>query len=104
MKTLYKKEKMTIRDTCIYYEVVMFNFKKFRIYIELSNSKCLGFNGHCCLAVMNDNGVWENIVDNKEIGESFNSDLYYSQDTIAKDAEFSRIANIFKDYIKKVYE
>lgn len=103
MKTLYKKEKLELRGTCIYYEVLMFNFKKFRIYMELSNGKCVGFNGHCCLSIMDDNGIWKDIVDNKEICEEYKEDLYYSQDTIEKDAQFKRLAKAFKDYIEKVY-
>lgn len=106
MKTLLLKIKIgkNYNYSSTYYEVLEYNGKKFKIYIEFSNGDCLGFNRKCCLAIMTDNGNWENVVDNKELGFSHNNDEgTYSNDERLKKILFTEQAIEFKNYIQAIY-
>lgn len=106
MKTILLKEHYPARtqENLTHYEVVEHNGKKFLIYVEGSNGDCLGFNRKCCLSIMIENGTWERIVDNEELGFLHrNQDLYYGNDNIYKNSIVKEIVKHFKDYIKAVY-
>ena len=105
MESIYKEVKIPAKSSekCTYYEVVEHSNKKFKIYIEYSNGDICGFNRKCCLSVMNTNGSWDCIVDNKELGFSSHNDLYYAHNAESKTIAMNDIALKFRDYIKKVY-
>ena len=105
MESIYKKVKVEAKSTtiCTYYEVVEHNGKKFLIYIEFSNGDIIGFNKKCCLSVMNPNGSWDYIVDNKQLGFVSNNDLYYAHNAQDKTIAMNDIALKFRDYIKAIY-
>lgn len=106
MKTILLKEVIPSESgkNVTHYEVVEHKGKKFLIYIEGSNGDYLGFNKKCCLKVMNDNGSWDNIVDNHSLGFSANNDgMYYSRDVDKKKTIVDTNVKEFKDYIEAIY-
>lgn len=106
MKTLLLKIKIgkNYNYSSTYYEVLEYNGKKFKIYIEFSNGDCLGFNSKCCLSVMNNSGSWDKIVDNRQLGFTHNNDSgTYSSDSVLKHTLLHKEADYFKEYIEKVY-
>ena len=106
MKTILVNENIPI-DSCkklTHYEIVEHKGKKFLIYVEGSNGDYLGFNKKCCLKVMNDNGSWDNVVDNRMLGFSANNDkMYYSYSAAKKKIIVDENVKRFKEYIKAVY-
>jgi len=106
METLLKKVSIgkDYNYKTTYYEVVKYNNKKFLIYVEFSNGNCIGFNHKCCLSVMNENGSWDNVVDNNQLGFGSENDLgTYCKDNKVKDNLLKRKADEFKKYIKAIY-
>ena len=92
------------RTNLTHYEVVEHNGKKFLIYVEGSNGDYLGFNKKCCIKVMNESGVWENVVDNRQLGFSPNNDkMYYSNNVELKKSILENNVKQLKDYIIAVY-
>ena len=106
MKTILLKEKYPAKalEVLTHYEVVEHNGKKFRIYIEGNNGYILGFNSRCALSIMAENGTWEHVVDNQELGFEFkHEDLYYGDDNIKKNYLVKEYVKQFKNYIEAVY-
>lgn len=107
METIYLKERIPAengRYKTTHYEIVVHNGKKFLIYVEGSNGDCLGFNNKCCLSVMNENGSWDKVADNHQLGFSPNNDnMYYGTKVEVKKKYVDMNVNEFKDYISKVY-
>ena len=106
MKTLLKKFNIA-QEACresLYYEVIGHNGKKFNIKIKSMNGNYCGFNNACCLRVMNENGSWDNVVDNHEIGYEFDNDaVYYGNNNAKKESIMLNCAEEFKNYILAVY-
>lgn len=106
MKTLILKENIpsTSCENVSHYEVIEHNGKKFLIYIHAENGYPLGFNSNCCIRVMTSDGNWANVVDNRQIGYSYNQDgIYYSHDALTKRRIIDECVKEFKNYIKAVY-
>lgn len=107
MKTIYIKEVIPTssgRENLIHYEVIEHNGKKFLIYIEGSNCDYLGFNRKCCVKIMDDNGNWNNLVDNRHLGFSANNDgMYYGSNIDTKKSIVTYNVNEFKHYIETIY-
>lgn len=106
MKSILLKEVIP-SESCkkvTHYEIVEHNGKKFLIYVEGSNGDCLGFNHKCCLKVMNNNGSWDNVVDNHSLGFSANNDgMYYGHSAAKKKIIVDDNVKYFKEYILIVY-
>ena len=106
MKTILLNEVIP-SESCknvTHYEIVEHKGKKFLIYVEGSNGNYLGFNQKCCLKVMNDNGSWDNVVDNHNLGFSANNDgMYYSHSIAKKKIIVDNNVKHFKEYISILY-
>ena len=104
MKTLFLKKDVTPTSRRqSYYEVFEHNGHKFAINMVMDGSSCLGFNSDCCIAIMNAEGYFKNLVDNQNLAFKFNKDVVYSSNISVKEAEFSKAAKQFKDYVKAIY-
>lgn len=83
-----------------YMQVFRYNGKKFRIRIEHTNGKPLGFNYKCCVGIMLPDGTFSNLVDNQDLNISWENQ-YYIQHIEKRNNE--KAENAFKEYIEKVY-
>lgn len=102
MKTIFRNDKVG-KGSSNLIEVLEHNGRKFKIYVEISNGSCLGFNDKCCLKVMNDGGEFVDVVDNRQLGFYYKNDLYVTTfyDLIRR--EMAGAARRFYDFIEKVY-
>lgn len=106
MKTLLLKESIPAKscEQVTHYEVVEHNGKKFKIFILAENGYPLGFNANCCLKVMTADGNWANVVDNRQLGYSYNQDgAYYCSYPETKKRIVDAAVKEFKNYIKAIY-
>ena len=100
MTKLY--EHTSHEDKCsTHCEFIKYNNRTFKIYVEISNGDCIGFNRKCCLSCMTPNGDFVEVVDNREIGIPYSNryecSSYWREDII------NQSINGFKDFIKKIY-
>ena len=87
-----------------YMRVVRYGKRTFRILCEHVNGSIIGFNSHCCLSIMDSDGVWRNVADNIQIGFSFVSEYILDEDDIQVQIQNRNAYNKFVEYIKKVYD
>ena len=96
MKTLFEfkgESKLT--------RFVEYNGRKFRIYCEISNGDCVGYNRKCCLSIMSSDGDFKDVTDNRSIGIEMKNDYH------ARVGEKMRImeaaAKGFEQFIMTIY-
>ena len=83
--------------------VIEYGNRVFKIKCEHNSGDPIGFNHYCCLSIMNRDGYWSNVVDNKEIGFVFNRRPNLDENHSSIDMENMMAYKEFVEYIKKVY-
>ena len=83
--------------------VIKYGNHVFKIKCEHTSGDSLGFNYHCYLSIMNRDGYWNNVVDNRDIGFVFNKRPNLEENNQSIDMENKRAYKEFVEYIKKVY-
>ena len=83
--------------------VIRFGTRIFKIKCDHTSGDSLGFNYHCYLSIMNKDGSWDNIVDNRDIGFVFNKRPNLDENHPSVDMENMSAYKEFVEYIKKVY-
>ena len=86
-----------------YMRVVRYGKRIFRILCEHVNGSTIGFNSHCCLSIMDSDGAWKNVADNRQIGFSFVQEYLRNEDDVKVQIQNRNAYNTFVEYIKKVY-
>ena len=74
---------------------------KFKINIKIENGDCCGFNSNCCLSVMNSNGSFDAVTDNRQIGVPYSNNYYGSVEQ--KEEIIRKAVEGFKNFIEAVY-
>lgn len=80
--------------------IVEYNGKKFRMYLEGTNSMpcaSVGHDWYHSLSILTDNGKFSQITDAEEVGSS----VSHYRCTVEKD--FPKLCEDFENYIKAVY-
>lgn len=87
----------------MFMRVIRFGTRIFKIECQHVNGSISGFNSHCCASIMDSQGVWRHIVDNRTIGFKFNQEYTLDENDPRIKAQNREAYNEFVDYIKKVY-
>lgn len=84
-----------------YTEIFTFNGKTFRMHFEHTNGTPSGFNSKCCLDIMTQDGTFQHIIDNIEMGAPWSNK--YTSDFTACDRENYMVILAFREYVEAVY-
>ena len=88
-------------------KIFQYGKRKFKIYMEHTSGKPLGFNFKCAVSIMKADGTWEHIADNKSLDISWRNYFELSSESISNRrviaAENSRVEEQFIHFIKSVY-
>jgi hypothetical protein len=87
----------------MFMRVIRFGTRIFKIECQHVNGTIGGFNAHCCASVMDSQGVWRHIVDNRTIGFPFPQQYVLDESDPMIKVQNREAYNQFIDYIKKVY-
>lgn len=87
----------------MFMRVIRFGTKIFKIECQHVNGTINGFNKHCCLSIMDEQGIWRNVIDNRSIGFYFEQYYFLDDNDSRIEAQNRNACNEFVEYIKKVY-
>lgn len=88
--------------TTSFYEVFSFNNKKFRIKIDINEGDPLGYpNPKCHLSIMDSNGVFAVICDDRDIGARYKNN--YRDNEIHQEMSIEDCVKDFKNFVAMIY-
>ena len=93
----------TSGDSHSHTSIWAFNGHKFSIHIEYTNGDPLGFNYKNCSSIMAQDGTWQRIADNREVGTSGENMYFLSAGDKRIDRFIQDSIDAHLDYIQSVY-
>lgn len=88
--------------TTSYFEIFTFLDNKFRIKISIEDGDPLGYpNPNCHLSIMDSNGAFAVICDDRDIGARYKNN--YRDSEIKQEMSIEDCVKDFKDFVAKVY-